>query len=165
MENYKSRVLNSNPPHPVAVGDHPLPAASGERGRGEGFGILNFRRRRQGGYIALVALLVVAAVALTIGIAISLAGIEEIQLSFGKSQAAKAKNLASACLEEGLEHLRKSWADYSTSLSVDGNSCIINIVTSGSSATLTAEGTVDIYTQKVQIQVDNNLEVIAWQEE
>jgi len=30
---------------------------------------------------------------------------------------------------------------------------------------VTAIGTVDVHTQKIQIQVDNNLNVIAWQEE
>lgn len=119
----------------------------------------------QQGYIALVALLIVAAVALTIGIAISLAGIEEIQISFGASQAAKAKTLANTCLEEGLELLRNQWANYSGSLSIDGNSCIITAVVNGSNATLTGRGTVDIYTQKIEVQVDSNLDVVFWQEE
>ncbi len=117
------------------------------------------------GYIALVALLIIAAAALTIGIAVSLTGIEDLQISFGRSQAATAKTLANTCLEDGLERLRNSWDSYSGSLSVGENSCIIRTVIEGSTAILNATGTVGIYTQKIQIRVDDNLDVVTWQEE
>ncbi|MFA6254411.1 MAG: hypothetical protein WC675_00070 [Patescibacteria group bacterium] len=117
------------------------------------------------GYIALVALLIIAAAALTIGIAVSLTGIEDLQISFGRTQAETAKNLANTCLEDGLERLRNSWGSYSGSLSVGENSCIIRTDIDGSTAILHATGTVGIYTQKIQIQVDNNLDVVTWQEE
>jgi len=112
----------------------------------------------------LIALLVVAAAGLTIGLAVSLAGIEEIQVSFGSSQFELASSLASACIEDGLERLRNDWNNYSGSLSVGGDSCIINTVVNGGSATITAKGIVDIYSQKIEIKVDNNLEVITWRE-
>ncbi|OGY47111.1 MAG: hypothetical protein A3J62_02210 [Candidatus Buchananbacteria bacterium RIFCSPHIGHO2_02_FULL_38_8] len=119
---------------------------------------------QNGGYIALVALLIVAAAGLTIGIAVSLRGIEEIQTSFGDSQSAKAKSIANVCIEDGLERLRNNWADYSSSLSVGENSCIISIVTNGNSATLNATGTVDIYSQKIKVEANNNFDVTLWQE-
>ncbi len=126
--------------------------------------IQNSKFKSQKGYVALVALLIVAAAALTIGIAVSLRGIEEIQISYSASQAAKAKSLANTCLEEGLERLRNNWASYSGSLPIEESSCIIDIVINGSNATLTAVGTVDVYTQKIQIGADNNLNIISWQE-
>ena len=119
----------------------------------------------QQGYIALIALLIVAAVGLTIGIAVSLRGIEEVQLSFSSEQAIKSSSLANTCLEDGLERLRNNWANYSGTLSIDSDSCIISTVVNGSSATITATGTVDIHTQKIQVQVDNNLNVTSWREE
>ena len=119
----------------------------------------------QGGYIALMALLVIVAAGLTIGIAVSLGGIEEIQLSFIGGRAAAAEILANGCIEEGLERLRHNWANYSGSLSAAGNFCIINTIVSGNNATLTAIGTVDIYSQKIEVQVDNSLEVVSWREE
>jgi|SRR3989338_30888 len=119
----------------------------------------------QNGYIALIALLVIVAAGLTIGIAVSLGGIEEIQLSFVGGQAAAAEILANSCIEEGLERLRHNWVNYSGSLSVAGNFCIINTIVSGNNATLTAIGTVDVYHQKIEVQVDNNLEVVSWQED
>jgi len=120
--------------------------------------------KNQSGYIALIALLIVAVVGLTIGLAVSLRGIEEIQISHAAKEAAKAKILANSCIEEGLYRLRNSWVNYSGSLPFGSNSCIIEAVLSGSTATLTAVGTVDIYVQRIQVQIDNNLEVLNWQE-
>lgn len=128
--------------------------------------MINPKFYQQDGYIALVALLVVVTAALTIGIAVSLEGIEEIQMSYGGSQSANAKSLANACIEEGLERLRNNWVSYSPyTLSIAPDSCIIDIVVNGNSATLNATGTVDIYKQKIEMQVDNSLNVINWQED
>ena len=119
----------------------------------------------QSGYIALIALLIVAAAALTIGITVSLSGLDELQVSFGHSQAQTAKALAQTCVEAGLEQLRQNFVNYSTSLSFGAGSCIINIVVSGGTASFEARGSVDIYQQRIQGQLANNLEVISWQEE
>ncbi len=118
--------------------------------------------KEQKGFIALVSLLIVATAALTIGIAVSLRGIEEIQMSFDSSQAAKARNLAEACIEEGLEKLRSNWANYSTSLSIGVNSCIINIEADANSAILQSTGVVSGYEQKVRVKVNNNFYVVYW---
>ena len=126
---------------------------------------MSYRPRKQQGYIALIALLVVAAAGLTIGLSVSLRGIDEVQLSFGTSQAARARSAASACLEEGLERLRRSWADFSTTLSVNGNSCIITVTTTVGSATAVATGTTGIYNHTIQAVVGTDLSVTAWQEE
>ena len=126
---------------------------------------MNHNYKKQSGYVALIALLIVVTAGLTISLAVSMGGIEEIKISFGISKAAEAKNMANACLEEGLERLRNNWINYTGSLSIDDNSCIINTAINGSTATLVAKGTADIYTQKIQVQVDSNLEVSSWLEE
>ncbi|MDX9892844.1 MAG: hypothetical protein RB292_00330 [Patescibacteria group bacterium] len=125
---------------------------------------MNCQKPKSNGYIALVALLIVAAVGLSIGLAVSLGGIDEIQVSYGTSQAVKAKAMANACIEEGLGRLRNNWANYSGSLSIADNSCIIMVMVDGNMALLTATGTVDIYVQKLQVEVDDSLNIIDWQE-
>ena len=122
-------------------------------------------KKTQQGYIALIALLIIAAAGLTIGITVSLVGLDEVQIGYASTQAAKAKSVTNACIEDGLGRLRNNWANYSGTLSIDSNYCIIKTVVNGSLATVTATGTVDIYNQKIQIQVDNNLDVINWQED
>lgn len=124
----------------------------------------NMKHKTQRGYIALVSLLVISATGLTIGLAVSIAGIEEIQISHGVTQATKAKNLANTCVEDGLERLRNSFISYSGSLSIDGDSCIIDIVVTGSAALINATGTVDIYNQKLVVQVDSSLAITSWVE-
>lgn len=119
--------------------------------------------KNRAGYVALVSLLIVSAVALTISIAVSLRGIEELQMSFSDSQAAKASSLANACLEEGLWRLHTNWQYYSGSLSISPNSCIISVTVNGSSAILEASADVGIFRQKITTQVDNNLEILSWQ--
>lgn len=115
------------------------------------------------GYIALISLLLVVSAGLTIGLAVSLGGIDELQMSLGNSQSVRAKSLANSCIEDGLERLRNNWANYTGTLSIDSDSCIINIVIS-SNATLTAVGTADIYTQEIITVVDSNLNIISWSE-
>lgn len=117
------------------------------------------------GFIALIALMVVVTAGLTIGLAISLVGIEELQISLAKSEATKARVVANACVEDGLEKLRRNFVAYSDSLSIDGNSCIINVEVSGSNAIITATGTADVYNQKVRVELDNTLSITSWQEE
>jgi hypothetical protein len=125
----------------------------------------NYNAGRPQGYIALIAVMIVAAAALTVGISVSLSGISEIQTSFAEDQGLRTKMLANTCIEEGLKRLHGSWTNYAGGLSVDGNSCIINTVVSGLNATVNATGTIGIYQQKIQAQVDSNFEVLAWEEE
>ena len=122
-------------------------------------------RRQQQGYIALIALLIVAAAGIAIGLSVSLAGLDQIQASYGASQAVRARGLASACLEDGLERLRQDWADYSGGLSIGADSCILTATVSGNSATVTATGTVDIYNHRIQVVVADDLTVTAWLED
>ena len=82
------------------------------------------------GYIALISLLIIAAAGLTIALSVSLTGLGTVQLSLADVQASRAKSLANSCLEDGLERLRLSWNDYSGSLSICGQSFIINFTCS-----------------------------------
>ncbi len=117
------------------------------------------------GFISLVALLVVVAAGLTIGISVNLAGLQELQTSLDFSQARRAQQLANGCIEEGLGRLHTSFSSFATTLSFGYGSCILQVTVLGSTATLVATGTVDIYNQKIQVQVDNTLSVTSWQEE
>ena len=116
------------------------------------------------GFIALIALLVITAAGLTIGLSVSLVGIEELQITLSHSQSARARALASSCIEEGLERLRNDFSNYSGTLSIDGNSCIINVTVNGSTASLNATGTFETSTQIIKIDVTSNLTVTSWQE-
>jgi len=118
--------------------------------------------RQPNGYVALIALLVVSAAGLTIGLAVSLRGIEEIQLSFGFSQAAKAQAAANGCIELGLEHLRSVGTPLQTELSIGGISCILEATLVGPNAELHATSTVGEYTRTIAVQRDASGEIMSW---
>lgn len=123
------------------------------------------RQKQRKGYIALFSLLILAAAALTVGLAVSLQGIDEIQSSVAADRSVLAKAAANTCIEEGLERLRNDFINYSATLPIDDDYCILNISVNGSSAVLSATGTVDIYSQKIKVQVDDDLEIVFWQED
>lgn len=127
--------------------------------------MMNKHRTQPTGYIALVALLIVATAGLTIGLAASLRGIDTLQGSLTISRAAVARAVANTCVEEGLEHLRTIWTNSNAQLSFDDGSCTMIVSINGSQATVLGIGTVDIFTQIIRVQVASTLEVISWEED
>lgn len=117
------------------------------------------------GYIALIALLLVTTAALTIGLAVSLRGLNELQAGLAVSEAAVARSTVNACVEDGLERLRGSWANYSGTLSTGNDLCTIMVTISGNSATVSASSTSNGYTQSNTVQVSNQLEIVNWRDE
>jgi len=119
----------------------------------------------QSGYITLIALLLVTTTALTIGLAVSLRGLGELQAGLAVSEAAVARSVANACVEDGLERLRTNWVSYSGSLSTGSDSCTIMVTILGSSATIIASATVNGYTQSITVQVSDQLEITNWSDQ
>lgn len=122
-------------------------------------------KNKPSGYIALTSLLIIASAALTIGLAASLNSIDSLQSGFSHAQSARAFAAANACAEEGLQKLRNNWDNYSHRLSINGDSCTINVIISGTTASIESIGDVDVYSRKILIQVDSNLSILSWQEE
>ncbi|MBN1779253.1 MAG: hypothetical protein JW816_03475 [Candidatus Buchananbacteria bacterium] len=123
------------------------------------------KKEKNRGFIALVALLIVASVALTFGITANMSGFNELKNALASGQVVGARALARSCVEDGLESLRNNFVAKNESLSNQAGSCILNVVVNGNNAILSAIGTVDIYNQKIEVTVDNNLNVISWQED
>lgn len=121
-------------------------------------------KTKQQGFVALIALLIVATVGLTVGIALSLRGIEEVQLSYGIGKSAVARQAAMACAEEGLERLRQTWSSVTLSLQGDENSCILQVEVIGGTATVSATGEASGYQHQITVMVDTDRAVQFWQE-
>jgi len=127
--------------------------------------MMNTHRTQPKGYIALVALLIIAAAGLTIGLAASFRGIDTLQGSLTLSRGIEARAMANACVEEGLARLRNVWTATSAQLSFANGSCTMSVSINGTVATVSGVGTIDIFTQTIRVQVTPLLEAVSWEEE
>lgn len=118
----------------------------------------------QHGFVTLIFVLVMASVMLTVGVAVSLRSIENLQSSSWYDAAAAARQLAMACAEEGLRTLRQSWADASRALSLTNGSCTMEVTTAPGSATVTGVGTAGAAHRRVRVTVDPSLMITEWLE-
>lgn len=83
------------------------------------------------GVVAMITVLVLMAVLLAIGIAVSAVGRDEIVLSRVFQDGEDAFALADACVEEGLERLKMNGAYAGGSFTQDGGTCTIAVTNLG----------------------------------
>jgi len=121
------------------------------------------------GYVALLSVIVVGAIAVTVAVTLLLAGIGWSQTSFDLERSNQAKALVNACAEEALQQIRNStpFTGYG-SLSLGQGTCGY-VVTSGGgqNRTVNASSTVGVINRKVQITITAITPLIivsAWQE-
>jgi hypothetical protein len=109
------------------------------------------------GFIALIAVFTLSAVALLIGIGLSIRGIGETQMSLVSEQTARAQLAAHACAERALMELKNAltYAGNETVTLADGTTCrILAVQGSGASnRVVQATSTVSGVTRKVQVNV------------
>ncbi|MFW0862432.1 MAG: hypothetical protein ACKKL6_02495 [Candidatus Komeilibacteria bacterium] len=120
--------------------------------------------RNEQGMIALISILVISSVVLMITISLSWYSTAELQMSWWSNQSEVAYELAVSCMEEGLNDLRLDWSNTSKELSIDGDSCIINVVIAVDNATVVSTATVGDVTRSITAIVDQSLEFISWEE-
>ncbi|MFW0837994.1 MAG: hypothetical protein ACKKL5_03260 [Candidatus Komeilibacteria bacterium] len=117
----------------------------------------------QQGMIALISILVISAVVLAIALSLSWQSTSELQMSAWQDDAVQGQAIVRGGIEEALEKLRLSWANYSTDLMINGYSCIINVVTSAEQAIITVQTTVKDSEHSATVTVDRDLNIINWQ--
>lgn len=121
------------------------------------------------GYVALISILVIGAVATSITAFLLLSGINASKSAVVIDQGYQAQVLTSACMEEALQQIRDltSFAG-SGNLSLGNGSCTYNVVnTGGSNRTVSATGTVGTILRKATASVTAITPLItisSWQE-
>ena len=126
-------------------------------------------RHTQSGYVALLSVLVVGAVATAIGISLLVLGADSQRETLISQQSIQARGLADACVEEALQQLHDT-----TSFTGPGNltlgtgSCTYTVTSTGSSTrTITATATVGNVVRKVAAYVtmsSSSISITSWQE-
>lgn len=128
---------------------------------------------QQGGYIALVSVLIVIAGVITVGVIMSLNGVTELQLAQFQHKSVESFYAADACMNEGLFRLKQDTdSGYTTytgsSLTLDGSTtCTVQVSGTGSTRSLTATGTVDnTVTRSIEASVDvsSGFSISSWKE-
>lgn len=111
--------------------------------------------KKNSGYIALLSVIIVGAIATAIAVTFTLLGVGLSATSFSQEQAGQARGLANACLEEGLQQIR-TLTSYTGSgiLSIGQGSCTYTVTNLGGSNRLViASSTVGTIIRKVQTNV------------
>jgi hypothetical protein len=123
----------------------------------------------EGGYAALISVLVVGAVGVAICVSLLLLGLGSSRTSFANEQSNQAKGLANACAEEALQQIRESTSyTGSDDLTLGYGTCSYTVIDQGGqSRSITALGTVGDVVRRVQVSI-NAIEplvtVTSWQE-
>ncbi len=89
------------------------------------------RDRHPRGIVALITVLMVMAVLLSIGLAISAIGRDEIVLSGVTEDGEVAFSIADACIEEGFERLKMNGSYAGSSFPLDGGACTVTVTNLG----------------------------------
>lgn len=125
---------------------------------------------KSNGYVLLLSVLVVAAVALAIGVGGILLAVGSAKTSLVAQQSYQAKSLANLCAEEALQKLRESvYYTGNESSSFTTGSCQIQTIsgTGNVNRTIQTVGTVGTVQRKVKVivaTVQPTINVSSWQE-
>ncbi|HEX8762982.1 MAG TPA: hypothetical protein VF733_04475 [Candidatus Saccharimonadales bacterium] len=126
-------------------------------------------RDQQNGYVALLAVLIIGAASLAVGIALLTTGTDSQRTTLVIQQSAQARGLANACAEEALQQIHDSTAFTGTnSMSLGQGSCSYTVTSTGASTrTIDTTGTVNSVVKKLKVYVtisSSSLSITSWQE-
>lgn len=125
--------------------------------------------RKDKGFVTLPAVMVAGAVALSVAVSLIILGLGSSRSSFALEQSGKAKALADACTERGLEEIRDNPGFSGTgNFPFSQGSCLYTVTAlSGENRTITATGTVGTVVRKVEVIIDRitpQINTTSWQE-
>lgn len=123
---------------------------------------------RQSGYVALLAILIVGAVAVTISLTLLLSGTDSQEAVLVEQQSTQARALAQSCAEEALQVLHDNTALTGTnSVTLSTGSCSYTVTNTSGTRSILASGTVQNVVRKVQVYAtitSSSISITSWQE-
>lgn len=128
-----------------------------------------YRRMRQSGYVALMAVLVVGAASLAIASTLLLTAADSQRATLITQQSAQARVIAGACAEEALQQIHDdtSFTTAGTNMNVTPGSCTYVVTnTGGNNRTITSSATVGTTVRRLQvtITIGTTITINTWQE-
>lgn len=123
----------------------------------------------ESGYVALLAVLIIGATSLAIGLTLLTTGTDSQRAALVTQQSAQARALADACAEEALQQIYTT-ASFtgSNNLSQGQGGCTYTVTnTGGANRTIDATGTVNGVVRKVKVYATitaSSISITSWQE-
>lgn len=123
----------------------------------------------QGGYVALIAILIVGAVSTTIALALLMNGVDSQRAVLVTQRSVQARNGAVACAEEALQEMHDNTTYVGTdTLTVGQASCTYTVTNTGGAArTIDVTATAGSVVRKIKIYATiggTNISITSWQE-
>lgn len=124
---------------------------------------------KQGGYIALISVLVIGAISSAVALTLLTVGADSQRTALVSQQSMQARSLAASCVEEALQVIHDDTSYTGTSnVPLGQGSCTYTVVNSGgNNRTITATGTVGSVVRKIQAYAtigSSSISVSQWQE-
>lgn len=125
--------------------------------------------QKQSGYVALLTVLIMGAVATSVGVMLLTTGIDSQRAALIEMQSRQARAAAVACAEEALQIMHDATSYTGTNnLALSSSSCVYTVTnTGGDSRTIIASGTAGNVVKKVQVYATigaSSIGIISWQE-
>jgi len=126
-------------------------------------------RSLESGYVALLAVLIVGAIATATGIVLLLTSADSQRSVLISQQSKQARALAVACSQEALQVIYENTAyTGSGNLSLGQGSCTYTVTSTGASTrSIAVTGTVNNTSRKIQLSVTieaSNISISSWQD-
>ena len=126
-------------------------------------------KKYESGYVALLTVLIVGAVATAVGLALLTTGTDAQRATLVQQRSKQARSLAVACTHEALQQVHDNIAFTGTnSLSLGQGSCIYVVtVTAPTTRSIAVSGTVGNVVKKIQVYVTigtSSISITSWQE-
>jgi len=124
---------------------------------------------QQGGYVALMAVLMIGAAATAIALGLLVGGTDSQRSTLVAQQSAQARSAANACAEEALQVMHDTTSYVGTSnLTLATGACSYTVSSTGASTRIIdTTGTVGDVVRRVKIYVtitSSSLSITSWQE-
>lgn len=121
------------------------------------------------GYIALMLVIIIQAVAIVITFTLLTVGTDRLHETQVNQRQVQARGMANACIDEALQQIHDNIAFSGTnSVSLGGNSCTYTVtVVTGSTRTILASGTAGNVVRNIQVGVtisSTSISISSWQE-
>lgn len=121
----------------------------------------------QGGYAALVSLLIIGFVVTAIAITVSLLGIGQGQASLALSRGEDTLQFVEGCMEDALLRVSKSASYTGGTITRPEGTCSVTIVSAGNLYTITVTTTATNYKRTIQVvgTRGSNFAITSWKEQ